>query len=225
MSATTRKTVSECRISFTADHSQYWQGHGIACTEYNACATGAASTLAESLEDALDQLAQQDIELSAAQVAELRSELRSQLKPEYDLDTDIVAAYCDDLGNHTKSCETCEGTGTVYANPEEDDLTSSDHINWYQSGKLVLTIPEDVDDYKAALQTFMDSQEFWPNCWFISDHGNAINVFSETGNVENPCEDCDGTGTLEDDNPDCAVCAGEWYFYVSVDVKLASATQ
>ncbi len=56
--------------------------------------------------------------------------------------------------------------------PEEDDITTSDHRKFYQSGKLVLTVDED-DDHVQALKEFMDKEKFWPNCWFISDHGNA----------------------------------------------------
>jgi len=29
------------------------------------------------------------------------------------------------------------------------------------------------DDHKAALRAYMERTQFWPNVWFISDHGNA----------------------------------------------------
>jgi len=29
------------------------------------------------------------------------------------------------------------------------------------------------DDHVAAVRAYMDRAQFWPNCWFISDHGNA----------------------------------------------------
>ena len=56
--------------------------------------------------------------------------------------------------------------------PEEGDITTEDHRHFYQYGKLVLTVGEDVD-HKPALREFMKREKFWPNCWFISDHGNA----------------------------------------------------
>jgi hypothetical protein len=80
--------------------------------------------------------------------------------------------------------------------PQEDDITTEDHETFYQSGKRVLMqegsgrwymfdrkhpdgLPlntlraGDEMDYKAALRTYMDRTNFYPNCWFISDHGNA----------------------------------------------------
>lgn len=51
--------------------------------------------------------------------------------------------------------------------PEEDDITTEDHQNWYMSGKLYFT------GSGAGLQAQMNKDGYWPNCWFISDHGNA----------------------------------------------------
>lgn len=51
--------------------------------------------------------------------------------------------------------------------PEEDDITTSDHKRWYQSGKLYFTGDE------KGLKKKMAKDKFWPNVWFISDHGNA----------------------------------------------------
>lgn len=59
-----------------------------------------------------------------------------------------------------------------FLEPEEGDLTSSNGTDWYQYGKKVLTIGID-DDRDAELLAFMDKEKFWPNCWSISDHGNA----------------------------------------------------
>lgn len=56
--------------------------------------------------------------------------------------------------------------------PEEGDYTTTDHKHFYQYGKLVLDLDED-DDHIAALNAHMDREQFWPNAWFISDHGNA----------------------------------------------------
>lgn len=79
--------------------------------------------------------------------------------------------------------------------PEESDLTTSDHRTFYQDGKIVIE-PYDrcaddprswfvytgsgrlqkvisADDYRKALRRYMELSQFWPNVWFISDHGNA----------------------------------------------------
>lgn len=75
--------------------------------------------------------------------------------------------------------------------PEDGDITTQDHENFYQSGKLVLwvesgdrwfgrlspiVISEPLGtfaDCNAALRAYMERVQFWPNAWFISDHGNA----------------------------------------------------
>lgn len=51
--------------------------------------------------------------------------------------------------------------------PDEDDITTGDHHRWYQSGKLYFTGDE------AGLRAKMEQDKFWPNVWFISDHGNS----------------------------------------------------
>lgn len=51
--------------------------------------------------------------------------------------------------------------------PEEDDITTTDHRRWFQSGKLYFTGDEE------GLKRKMEADHFWPNVWFISDHGNA----------------------------------------------------
>jgi hypothetical protein len=58
--------------------------------------------------------------------------------------------------------------------PEEDDITTSDHRRWYQSGKLYFTGDE------KGLKKKMAKDKFWPNVWFISDHGNAHLVSLES---------------------------------------------
>lgn len=73
--------------------------------------------------------------------------------------------------------------------PEEGDITTEDHETFYQYGKLVLErmpgswrivsdrvstwLMYDTEDYTTALRAYMERVQFWPNCWFISDHGNA----------------------------------------------------
>lgn len=63
--------------------------------------------------------------------------------------------------------------------PEEGDYTTTDHIHWYQDGRLVLTTADRGDPHSPAdhayalVKAHMDGAQFWPNAWFISDHGNA----------------------------------------------------
>ncbi len=56
--------------------------------------------------------------------------------------------------------------------PQDDDYTTEDHIRFYQNGKLAFTVRAD-GDHVAALRAHMEQEQFWPNAWFISDHGNA----------------------------------------------------
>ena len=59
--------------------------------------------------------------------------------------------------------------------PEEGDWTTEDHRRFYSYGKLVLALPADTGECEmwAAIEARMKKDGFWPNTWFISDHGNA----------------------------------------------------
>jgi hypothetical protein len=95
------------------------------------------------------------------------------------------------LDNYRAELENSEPT-----EPEEEDITTEDHEKFYQSGRLVieqdrrrneidprprflLTLGKgqqryiDTDDYRVAVRLYMELTKFWPNVWFISDHGNA----------------------------------------------------
>jgi hypothetical protein len=68
---------------------------------------------------------------------------------------------------HNREDDSVIDEEVVYDEPEEGDIVTTDHEHWYQDGKLVVTGDEnDVREY-------MDDERFWPNVWFISDHGNA----------------------------------------------------
>jgi hypothetical protein len=56
--------------------------------------------------------------------------------------------------------------------PEEEDIVTSDHMNFYQNGKVIFELKED-DDHIEHLREWMSLNNFYPNVWFISDHGNA----------------------------------------------------
>lgn len=85
--------------------------------------------------------------------------------------------------------------------PQEDDITTTNHEKFYQNGRLVLeqsrtmtvapgTTSEQLDtwfyydngrrllgtfgdNHVAALRAYMERTQWFPNVWFISDHGNA----------------------------------------------------
>jgi hypothetical protein len=59
--------------------------------------------------------------------------------------------------------------------PDEDSLTTSDHRHFYQYGELVLTLDPDLshEEMCADLRAFMKRENFFPDCFWISDHGNA----------------------------------------------------
>lgn len=58
--------------------------------------------------------------------------------------------------------------------PEEGDLVTSDHRTVYEVGRRrpVLSITER-QSFTRQVRLFMNREKFWPNVWFISDHGNA----------------------------------------------------
>jgi hypothetical protein len=67
--------------------------------------------------------------------------------------------------------------------PCEGDLVTYDHRRVYEWGcgdHSAFLVGED-EDFKAACRKYMDENRFWPNVWFISDHGNChlLEVYSE----------------------------------------------
>lgn len=60
---------------------------------------------------------------------------------------------------------------TVPQAPEEGDYTTEDYRHFYQYGKLaVTTTPE---TFEQDLRAHMEQENFYPDVWVISDHGNA----------------------------------------------------
>jgi hypothetical protein len=69
-----------------------------------------------------------------------------------------------------------EGESEDFADePQEDDLVTSDHSKFYQNGKIVLTVSPDAsrEEMWRELDRYMKRSNFFPNVWFISDHGNT----------------------------------------------------
>jgi hypothetical protein len=77
-----------------------------------------------------------------------------------------IQAFLDEFEDFT------EDMTDLDMEPLEDDLITYDHVHWYQYGRLAL-VTADETDFRAALRAHMDADAFWPNVWFISDHGNA----------------------------------------------------
>lgn len=79
------------------------------------------------------------------------------------------------------------------AGPQDEDLVTSDHVHFYSHGgpnRLAfelqetstghyrvhargLQVPGQYATVERAIRAYMQASQFWPNCWFISDHGNA----------------------------------------------------
>jgi hypothetical protein len=72
------------------------------------------------------------------------------------------------------------------AGPDEGDYVTSDYILWYEHGtnRLLLRTqcpPEHdfdapADDWKEQVRAHMDAEQFRPDAWLVSDHGNAHRI-------------------------------------------------
>lgn len=81
--------------------------------------------------------------------------------------------------------------------PDEDSITTTDHQKFYQYHRLVLEQDDEPNtdrwfyradngrqeclgtgfaDCESALRAYMERVQFWPNVFFISDHGNAHRI-------------------------------------------------
>ena len=56
-----------------------------------------------------------------------------------------------------------------------EDWTTSDGHTFYQSGKQVLKVDPNLSDKELwrKINAKMEKDGFWPNIWYISDHGNV----------------------------------------------------
>lgn len=108
-------TFKESTVSWEADHEQYWQGHGIALSAWTRSSTGCGATLSDAFDDALENLAQQAIEVSDAQAAAWETELHDSLISGHTFGTTIAEAFCD---GHTEEedtdCAVCAGEWHFY---------------------------------------------------------------------------------------------------------------
>jgi hypothetical protein len=57
--------------------------------------------------------------------------------------------------------------------PEDEDWVTEDHVTFReQGGRGVIVVP-DGQDWRTVVKARMEEEGFYPNVWFISDHGNA----------------------------------------------------
>lgn len=52
--------------------------------------------------------------------------------------------------------------------PDEEDIVINDKNEASYSGKLIAS----GENVRTLVRAWMDSNQWWPNVWFISDHGN-----------------------------------------------------
>jgi hypothetical protein len=60
--------------------------------------------------------------------------------------------------------------------PQEEDLVTDDHRRFYRFGmtnrRPAVEVGED-EPWEPAVRAYMEREGFFPNVWWISDHGNA----------------------------------------------------
>ena len=99
---------------------------------------------------------------------------------------EIAERLIDDIKDEVDNKERDDQDPTE---PSECDLVTTDHVHFYEHGianeygdtsalptmskGAVFTVDEDAEESMTSqLKHFMDKNRFWPNVWFLSDHGN-----------------------------------------------------
>lgn len=118
----------------------------------------------------------------------------NEVHPVFAGDEHETTVVCGDCGDELYEVEAADEDDEP-SEPDEDDITTQDHRRFFQHGKIVLE-PYDrhaedphvwyawigtqrqqvilqANDYREALRQYVARDQFWPTCWFISDHGNA----------------------------------------------------
>ena len=118
-----KRTVKTYSISWTADHEQYYQGHGVAFTDFEESVTGCGSTLQEAFDDALEMIAQQEdsIDITPELGSNLKTLLIGEIRNgrESVLSIDIADkrfGYCTSrkTAKHKEDCSVCGGEWYFY---------------------------------------------------------------------------------------------------------------
>jgi hypothetical protein len=91
---------------------------------------------------------------------------------DFDSDEELASDACQ---------EEDEDDDAILDEPCEGDLVTEDHISFYTIGgsyrwpiklqRRDVTVDAD-EDWQDVVRASMDKQQFWPNVWFVSDHGN-----------------------------------------------------
>lgn len=64
-------------------------------------------------------------------------------------------------------------------------LPAAGDTEWFYvqtTGRPAVYLGDFGDDHAAALRAYMEKTQFWPACWFISDHGNARRIIVRRNN-------------------------------------------
>jgi len=94
-------------------------------------------------------------------------------------------------------CEPCTNQHECHDEYEPDagDIATEDHENWFQYGKLYHK------GDTASLWEKLDEDQFWPNIFWISDHGNVFQIIREEAEDDsedsNENENCPSCGSSE----------------------------
>ena len=95
------------------------------------------------------------------------------------------AGYCEECSEGR--CPQCEEPldCCLCDQPDEGDYVTEDFLNFYQYGKLAVAVAEG-EPWAHILEAHMKHEQFWPDVWFISDHGNAhlVDMFDALQNEE-----------------------------------------
>jgi len=82
----------------------------------------------------------------------------------------------------------CDRSCESEPEPEEGDLITEDHRTFWEVGDFcapVLCFSEETPwaEVCALIRLYFSEQRFWPDVWFISDHGNAhlLDIYHEEG--------------------------------------------
>lgn len=68
--------------------------------------------------------------------------------------------------------------------PQEEDLVTNDYVTFWRHGmsdrQPVIMVPIDAEGFESGktwqqcVREYMERTQFWPDIWFISDHGNYV---------------------------------------------------
>ena len=76
-----------------------------------------------------------------------------------------------------------------YEHPSQDELNESGVIStngfktWASFCGKSLGEFEDETEARKAIRREMDRQKYWPNCYFVNDHGNVDLISVRTGRI------------------------------------------